>query len=130
MDDLDDVYWQVVSRGDLKLSGVKKVQFRPEEDGLNVSSSHRFLNEQDQQMDAATEATTKLVGSVDIDLEIAVGYGPTIAILAYYVRQDREVISADFQIPLENCFPNPVNPFHPLNPSILNLNKKTLLKLL
>jgi hypothetical protein len=42
--------------------------------------------------------------------------------LAYYVRDDREVVTAHIDIPIENCFPNPVR-------WIISLNYSPIVKI-
>jgi len=57
------IEFQVVSRGDLVLSGIKKVQFRPESDRIDLTSpAFNFLNEPPGVKEA------KAIGSIRIDI--------------------------------------------------------------
>lgn len=101
-----------MARGDVVLTGVKEVTFR-EEDNIDVTLVgetllNKFTNGTNNNYDSEIEATLKLVGDVDLEMEIRPEFAPKISLLAYYVRDDKELVSATFHVDVENCFPNPV----------------------
>lgn len=95
-----------MSRGDVVVSGVKQVKFR-EEDNIDLSLGESVLNRRPS--DSDSESVTPLVGDVEIELEISAEFSPKASILAYYVRDDGEVVTASTDIAVEDCFPNPVS---------------------
>ena len=104
-------YVQVMARGDVILTGVKQVKFR-EEDNIDLSLGETLLNKRDgsgQELDSDVESSLKHVGDLEFEVEILAEYAPKISILAYSVRDDKEVVTAHIDIPIENCFPNPVS---------------------
>lgn len=101
-----------MARGDVMLTGVKQVKFR-EEDNIDLSLGETLLNQRDvdgnnPELDSDVEASLKPVGDLEFEIEILPEMAPKISILAYYVRDDKEVVTAHIDIPIENCFPNPV----------------------
>lgn len=91
------------------LTGVKQVKFH-EEDNIDLSLGDTFLNKRNNysESESDVEASLKLVGDLEFDIEIVPEFSPKISLLAYYVRDDNEVVTAHIDIPVENCFPNPV----------------------
>lgn len=93
------------------LTGVKQVKFR-EEDNIDLSLGDTLLNQRDidggPEVDSDLEASLKPVGDLEFEIEILAEYAPKISLLAYYVRDDKEVVTAHIDVPIENCFPNPV----------------------
>lgn len=92
------------------LAGVKQVKFR-EEDNIDLGLGESLLNKGangNPEMDPDIEASLKPVGDVEFEIELLPEYAPRMSILAYYVRDDKEVVTAHIDIPIENCFPNPV----------------------
>jgi len=82
------------------------VKFR-EEDNIDISlGGETFLNKFNISYDSEME--NKLVGDLDIEIEIRPDFSPRISLLAYYVRDDKELVSTSFHIDVEKCFPNPV----------------------
>ena len=57
--------------------------------------------------DSEIEASLN-VGDVDLEIEIRPEFSPKISLLAYYVRDDKELVSDAFNIDVQNCFANPV----------------------
>ena len=45
---------------------------------------------------------------MEFDLEIAAEWSPKVSVLAYYIRDDGEVVTASTQIAAKECFSNPV----------------------
>ena len=94
------------------LTGIRQVKFR-EEDNVDLGLGEGLLNKRmptaNGTDEAEAEAALKPVGDVEIEIEILPVYAPKISVLAYYVREDREVVTASLDIPIENCFPNPVS---------------------
>ena len=89
-------YVQVMARGDVMLTGVKQVKFR-EEDNIDLSLGETLLNKRDgsgQELDSDVESSLKHVGDLEFEVEILAEYAPKISILAYYVRDDKEVVTA------------------------------------
>lgn len=86
------------------------MKFR-EEDNVDLNLGHallsrkRSLNDDESDFD---EPTVKLIGELEFEIEILPEFSPKVSVLAYYVRQDREVVTASIEIPIQNCFPNPV----------------------
>lgn len=95
-----------MARGDVVLTGVRQVKFR-EEDNVDLGLGETLLNKRGD-LDSEVEASLKTVGDVEFEIDINPEFAPKISILAYYVREDREVVTASITIPIENCFPNPV----------------------
>ena len=48
------------------------------------------------------------VGSVELELDIKPEFSPKMSILAYYIRGDKEVVTAVLDLEVDSCFPNPV----------------------
>lgn len=100
-----------MARGDVMHTGVKQVKFR-EEDNIDLSLGETLLNKRDNggsELDSDVEASLKPVGDLEFEIEILPEFAPKISLLAYYVRDDREMVTAHIDIPIENCFPNPVH---------------------
>lgn len=96
------------------VSGIKQVNFR-EEDNIDVSlNEETLMNKFNVSWDSEME--NRLVGDLDLEIEIRPDFSPKMSLLAYYVREDNELVSASFHIDVENCFPNPV----------IKKNKKTI----
>lgn len=105
-----NVHYVVMARGDVMHTGVKQVKFR-EEDNIDLSLGETLLNKRDNggsELDSDVEASLKPVGDLEFEIEILPEFAPKISLLAYYVRDDREMVTAHIDIPIENCFPNPV----------------------
>ena len=99
-----------MARGDVMQTGVKQVKFR-EEDNIDLSLGETLLNKRDNggsELESDVESSLKPVGDLEFEIEIVPEFAPKISLLAYYVRDDREVVTAHIDIPIENCFPNPV----------------------
>ena len=77
-----------------------------EEDNVDLGLGKTLLNLSDE------ADTPKPVGDLEIEIEIKSALAPKFSLLAYYVRDDGEVVTADLEIPVENCFPNPVSDNH------------------
>ena len=52
------------------------------------------------------------VGSVVLELDIKPEFSPKMTILAYYIRGDKEVVTAVLDLEVDSCFPNPVYSRH------------------
>lgn len=98
-----------MARGDVVLTDVKQVKF-VEEDNIDLVDSlgETLLNKRESESESELDTAQKLIGELEFDIEIAPTFAPKISLLAYYVRNDREVVTASFEVPVENCFPNPV----------------------
>jgi hypothetical protein len=89
-----------MSRGDVLHSDVLQVTYR-KVDKVHLTNSIPPI---------AGAANVNLnVGSVEFDLEIKPEFSPKVSILAYYIRDDKEVVTAAFDLQVEKCFPNPVH---------------------
>ena len=95
-----------MSRGDVVLTGVKRVEFH-KEDNIKFNLGDKVLNKLPGFSDAVT--TSPLIGKVGFDLAIAPQFSPKVSVLAYYIRADGEVVTASTDIDIEDCFPNPVS---------------------
>lgn len=99
-----------MGRGDVLSTGIKQVKFR-EEDNIDLNlgdallSRKRSSNDEDSEFD---EPTVKLIGELEFEIEVLPEFSPKVSVLAYYVRQDREVVTASIELPIQSCFPNPV----------------------
>ena len=101
----------MVSRGDVISTGVKQVKFR-EEDNVDLGLGDSLLNKRPSNPDGS-EGRQPFLGDLDLDIEITSELSPKFSLLAYYVRDDKEVVTASLEVPVQNCFPNPViEPFH------------------
>ena len=102
---------QVMARGDVMYTGVKQVKFE-EVDNIDLIDSlgEDLLNKRGESEPEEVESDQKVfyIGDVELEIDIAPEFSPKISLLAYYVRNDREVVTASLEIPVENCFPNPV----------------------
>lgn len=93
-----------MSRGDIVTSGVKRIQ---PESSVHFTSSEKMLNKLPNKFEAVT-TTPLVVYSAELDLTITAEYSPKASILAYYIRDDGEVVTASLDVAIDNCFPNPV----------------------
>ncbi len=98
-----------MARGDVISSGINQVKFR-EEDNVDLGLGDSLLNRRPAASgdDAEGEWTSRTVGDIEIELKVSPEMVPEVSLLAYYVRDDKEVVTASIVIPVTNCFPNPV----------------------
>lgn len=98
-----------MARGDVVSTGVRPVNF-VEEDNVDLGLGDSWLNKAERgELEPEVEASLKPVGDVEFEIEIPAEFSPKVSLLAYYVRDDGEVVTASMDIPVENCFTNPVS---------------------
>ena len=104
-----------MSRGDVVHSGVRQINYQ-KVDKVDLAPS--LLDGEKQNLEANNFND---IGSVEFEIEIQSDFSPKISILAYFIRPDKEVVTATFgPLDVENCFPNPVPLFQNLQLPISN----------